>query len=58
MKAPLVTTLVLLAAWLSCLLTSTLSGWHPAFTRPATSVCALGLLASVVWLSRTAGRQS
>ena len=56
MKAPVVTLLALLAAFVFCVFASTLSGWHSAITRPATAACALGLIACGVWLNRSAGR--
>ena len=54
MKAPLALLLILLAAFMSCVLASTLFRWHPAITGPATSACAIGLIACAVWLNRRA----
>lgn len=55
MKAALAALLVTLAAFVSCVLASTFFGWHSAITRPATSVCAIGLFACGIWLNRSAG---
>ena len=55
MKAPLAALLVLLAAFVFCVLTSTVFGWHPAVTRPAAAACAAGLIACGVWLNWNAG---
>jgi hypothetical protein len=46
--------LAVLAAFLFCVLASTVFGWHSAFTGPAAAVCATGLLACGLWLNRSA----
>ena len=54
MTAALAALLAFLAAFVFCVLASTVFGWHPAVTRPATAVCALGLIACGAWLNRSA----
>ena len=54
MNAALAATLAFLAAFVFCVCASTIFGWHSAITRPATSVCAVGLVACAVWLNRSA----
>ena len=54
MTAALTALLAFLAAFVFCVLASTVFGWHPAVTRPATAVCALGLIACGAWLNRSA----
>ena len=54
MTAALCGFLALLAAFVFCVFASTIFGWHSAVTRPATAVCALGLIACGVWLNRSA----
>jgi hypothetical protein len=54
MNRALTAFVVVLAAWLLCVLASTMLGWHPAITRPAAAVCAIALIACAVWLNRSA----
>ena len=57
MTAPLTAVAVTLAAFVACVLASTVFHWHAALTRPAASCCAVALIACGLWLNRAAGRR-
>lgn len=54
--APLAASVVSLVVFFFSALTSTAFKWHPGITGPLTIASAVALVASVVWLNRSAGR--
>jgi len=53
----LVSLYVFAAAFVACVLTSTVFYWHEALTRPAMACCAVAFIACGLWLNRAAGRR-